>query len=681
MHLHSDPAEQALRFRDEAIQALQRTPVTCIVDGGCGPAGQRLPYDRLEVHGRVFHPKLVLLLFGKFARLQVGSGNLTPGGYGGNTELFFVRDLHYEAPEEATILHEVNEFLGQVATIVQSRGTQLDRIREDLTRRLGPKQQSSDRPAFVFLHSMRAPILDQFLDLVPREARVTRVGVMAPFFEADDADAMSIDELRSVLKSLTTARPGDPPRLDIGLLWDDAPNASTPPTPLSLTQGCNQLWRIHRGSDEEVTVDYLTLLAVTTAQVQIEDRHGESRRRPRQELEEALEEGKARPVQGLAAYAPRRILELIEEHGSHVHIWLHPASRLEEGVPVHRPLHAKLITLTVKHRRKELTYVLVGSPNASRRALLQTAADGGNVEIAAAFMLEGALALHDFAPELVHGRRETIKLTDRHFPPTMPNLAAWIESAIHDAAEQRLDVTWARRGPAPLGPFQLRYAKKTLLSGDRPPSGTTTVEGFTLQGSNCELVLTAHEQEFMVPIHVLDLAMLPTNPALVELELRELLALLGHRLGAERLATLKNTPGGVSMSVVLETIFGEGFGPVDVFKAWWGLERELADETLSVAAFRLLLVSPVSAGAVWDRMLKARDTPGGLTRDETWFYGAELLHVLTRTPIPEDASAPKKREILDEFTSKLRADLAELRPGNKGRPWVKDILKHYGVTT
>ncbi|HSN98990.1 MAG TPA: hypothetical protein VLS89_11915, partial [Candidatus Nanopelagicales bacterium] len=381
----------------------------------------------------------------------------------------------------------------------------------------------------------------------------------------------------------------------------------------------------------------------------------------------------------VVAFAPRRIVELLRAAGTDVHVWLHPARRIEDGVWVNRPLHAKLLLVTVERRRQVFTYVLVGSPNASRRALLHGPEQGGNVEFAVAFMLEGAHALTDFAPELVHGRLETVALAERAFPAALPNLALWIESAIHDAEKRTLTVTWATEGTAPLGPFRLLYDDKQIASGDGPPPASTHVDGFTLVASTCELVLAAGGREATIPITVRDLAMLPTNPALLELDLRELLALLGRRIGAERLASLRSDPRGVGMASVLEALFGEGFGPVDVFKAWWGIARELQEPGLAVPAFRLMLVGPLGAAAVWKRMREAVNVPEGLTRDEAWFYGAELLSTLAQVQIPEGPTAAEKRKLLAEHTAALRADLAALRPADDSRPWVKRILHHYGV--
>ncbi|WP_437737339.1 phospholipase D family protein [Sorangium sp. So ce1335] len=685
LRLTSDPQEQAPRFHDEAIRALQATPVACIVDAGMRQPGRRLPYDLLEVHTRVFHPKLVLLLFEEFARVQIGSGNLTRGGYGERTELFFLRDLRYEAPEDAALLRDLERFLADIAGLARTPGTQLGLVRDELARRLGTATAAApSAPSLQILHSTRHPILPRFLALLPADARLTRVGVLAPFFERDDADAADVDEISSVLDALMRARPARSPALDLGLLWDDDPAAApSAPVNVALEREIGRLWRWDTagGAGKEPSVDYLTLTAVTAAQIQFEDRHGVARRRPRGELEAAIAEGRARPVQGVVAFAPRRIVERLRKDGADVHVWLHPARRREDGLWVNRPLHAKLFTVTVERRRQVLTYVLVGSPNASRRALLQDVEQGGNVELAVAFVLEGEHALADFAPALVHGRVETVEFAERVFPESQSNLAVWIESAIHDAEQRTLTVTWANEGPAPLGPFLLTYAGQLLASGDGPPGEPTRVEGFTLANAPCELVLAACGREFTIPILVRDLAMLPASAALHDLDLRELLALLGRRIGVERLAGLRSDPSSVGMESVLETIFGDGFGPVDVFKAWWGIAHDLAEPGLSAPALRAMLLGPLGAAAVWKRMREAVGVPDGLTRDEAWLYGAELLRTLAEVELPEDATAPRKREILAELTGGLHADLAALQPADDGRPWVQRILNYYGVAS
>lgn len=475
LRLASDPVEQAPRFHDEAIRALQATPVACVVDAGMRQPGRRLPYDLLEVHARVFHPKLALLVFEEFARVQIGSGNLTRGGYGESTELFFLRDLRYDAPEDAALLRELERFLADVAGLARAPGTQLALARDELARRLGPSAAAPrGAPSVQILHSTRAPILPRFLDLIPADARIARVGVLAPFFERDDADAADADELSSVLKALVSARPAPSPVLDLGLLWDDDPSPAAPaPTPPALERELGRLWRVNAasGAGGGPSVDYLTPIAVTAAQVQVEDRHGAARRRPRAELEAAVAEGRARPVQGVVAFAPRRIVERLNKDDADVHVWLHPARRIEDGAWVNRPLHAKLLTITVERRRQALTYVLVGSPNASRRALLQGAEQGGNVELAVAFVLQGAHALADFAPELVHGHVEAIDFAERAFPESQPNVALWIESAVHDAEPRSAGRCSARSAPRRSGGACARpWARPTGSPATRPGS-------------------------------------------------------------------------------------------------------------------------------------------------------------------------------------------------------------------
>ncbi|NUQ72875.1 MAG: hypothetical protein HUU21_04890 [Polyangiaceae bacterium] len=681
LRLSSDPQEQPLRFHGEAVRALQTTPVACIVDAGMRQPGHKLPYDLLDVHARVFHPKLALLLFDEFARLHIGSGNLTRGGFGGNTELFFIRDLHYDDADSAAVLREVDEFLADIGGLTKNPGTQLGLVRDELARRMGSGGAEPRARSCQFLCSTREAILPRFLDLIPADARVTRVGVLAPFFERDDADAAISDELSSVLTTLVKARPKSSPTLDVGLLWDDMKSATAATANATLDEGLGRLWSWNEGTEKDASINYITPVKLTANQVEYEDRRGERRRRPRGELEKAIQEGRARPVEGLSGFAPRKIIKMLSASGVDLHVWLHPARRFEDGVSVNRPLHAKLFTIAIERRRQELTYVLVGSPNASRRALLQGPAQGGNVETAVAFVLEGSHAIADFAPELVHGRLESMDLVEREFPESLANLSLWIESAVHDAEQRTLTITWAKEGPAPLGPYQLFYttSDKPIAVDDGAPTHPTVVVGFTLVESSCELVLSAGEREFTIPITVRDLAMLPASPALMDLELRELLALLGRRIGAERIEVLRSNKNGIGMAPVLEAIFGDGFGPVDVFKAWWGISGDLEDHGLSVPAFRLVVLGPIGAAAVWKRMREAVGVLDGLTRDEAWFYGAELLDTLSHVNIPEDPRAAAKRAILMEFLTALRGDLEDLVPAEDGRPWMRRILQHYGV--
>ncbi len=675
LRLSADPTEEPRRYHQEARAALQQTPVVAIVDAAMRPPGHRLPYDLLEVHGRVFHPKLALLLFDDHARVLLGSGNLTRGGFGDNTELWFHHDATYDG--DAALLWQLHRFLDEARRLCRHQGTQLEQLFTILTARL-PEQEPSptDRP-FALLSSFDAPILEQLRTAIPEGAKLEGASVLAPFFEADDIKATEKGDCEAVLHELVAET--DAP-IEIGVVWDPAP--LHPPNAVEhLDDAVGQLcvWSYTMQADGSPVAEYLTVEGITPRQIQFLDARGKSRRWDRDEAEQALQNGKLGPIGPINVFAPKHLIESLTKRRD-VSLWLHPSWRYEDGRPCHRPLHAKLVLLRVTHRKRPTTVVLIGSPNPSRGAMLRRVADAGNVELAIAFVLEDHHHLTDLCPELVRAPTDQLNMQERTYPEGSPNLALWIESAIHDAEAGTLTVTWSTKGPAPLPDWELRYLDRVLAKGHGPPPSPTLVDPFDLLPASCELELFAAGERFTIPITVRDLTALPVDASLAGLTLQELLALLGRRIGTERLSTLRRERGSAGAHLALEAIFGEGFSPTDVFRAWWSLAHDLADERTTLGSFRAQVDGALGCRAVWTKLreaVDAEDAAARLSPDEAWFYGAELLHTLRAITIPEGPDAPTKRTLLDAFLTDLQAHLADLSPDPKRGRWVKKVLAHY----
>lgn len=682
LRLQGDPEEDAARYHEEARAALRDTPVACVVDASVRRPGKRLPYDQLLVRERTFHPKLILVLYEQDARLVIGSGNLTQPGLTQNTELFFSRRLRYDASSDAALLRQTDEFLGQVMGLVASPGSLLAQVRETLTRRLGhgaaPATNSGTDARLV--STFRTALLAQLDSALPGDAQLLRIGVLAPFFEKDD-EAAGSDEagLGSVLRSLAGLRKGRDVVMDVGLPWEDAPLAPGPKE-VRLADNLGVLWasrdQLEDGDAVQHKIFYVRLDSIGPRTISYRDHHGEGRRVARDVVDEAIKERSFWPIQRPQVFAPRRILERIgTEHT--LNLWLHPAATLSpQGRPCRRPLHAKLFLITYKTRRGTRTLVLLGSPNASRAALAHPVEDGGNVEVGVLSVLDGAVSLQDVLPSLTLVDAAQVDFLERQFPVAQPDLSAWITDAVHDAAARTLEVQWAAQGPAPLGSWTLRYNERELVHGEGPPLTPTLLTDFELSRATAELILIAGDGEWTVPIRVMDLAALPINTMLAALDLRELLALLGRRVGVERITTLRAARGADGVNAVLEAIFGEGFGPTDVFKAWWGIAGELA-APLTVSGFRHRLVGPTGVETVWTRL---REEAGGrVSSDEVWVYGCELLRTLCSVSLLPGADTAFKQALLDEVCAGLRIQLANMRPAADGHPWIDAVTRFYGV--
>ncbi|MCA9621403.1 MAG: hypothetical protein KC731_20420, partial [Myxococcales bacterium] len=501
-----------------------------------------------------------------------------------------------------------------------------------------------------------------------------------PFFESDLAHAADVESCDAVLQSLATDAHVP---LEVGLVWDPAPIRPPHAVPqLDDLVGELCVWASQDDAGAPV-VEYLHIDELTRQRIRYRDAYGQSRVHPRDDAEAAIHRGDLGPVGPITAYAPKRLLEALGDRGD-LSFWLHPSWRFEGDRPQHRPLHAKLVLLRHTHRGREETLVLLGSPNPSRGALLLDVAGGGNVELAVAFALEGHHHLADICPELVRCDAEALTLEERPYRAAPPNLALWIESAVHDAADGSLLITWRDERPHPLPAWRIDYLDRAIASGEGRPDAPTLVTSFTLSPASCEIVLVAAGERYPLPITVRDLVALPSDASLADLSLEELLALLGRRIGGERLASLREAGGGDGAHHALEAIFGEGFAPTDVFRAWWSIADHLGDPRTTLGAFRGHVEGSLGAQAVWQRLhdtLTADDEARRLTRDEIWFYGAELLRTLRPivAAIPEGPDAPAKRSVLATFLAHLEAELVPLSPDPTRGGWVAQVIAHYAV--
>ena len=673
LRLGSDPDEQTVDFLREGRAALQEVPVACFVDADARTPGQRLPYDLRLVHGRVFHPKLALVVHEDHLALLLGSGNLTRGGYGDNTELWLSRKLPFADPETALVADELLAFLAGVEQLGGPPSPQLAAIRELLRPRLAAVATATPR-SFKVLHSIEAPLLPALLELLPRDAEIVRVGGLAPFFERDDQQAVDVQSMRSIFSEILAARRSQDAVIDLGFGWQGGP-LGPPPTVPSLEQGLGQLWVLRHASDPPV-LEYLTPLKLTSKQVRHLDARGVDRAWSREQAEEAHAGRRLYPAAPLLANGPAKIVEALRTQRE-LRTWLLPTSRLDDGRPVRRPLHAKLLAITTQRRGKQTTYVLAGSPNLSGRALLHPA-PAGNVELAVVHILDGAWTLPDLAPELIACPAEQLRLSDPVFPASGENLGRWIVDACHDAGARELRVVWAPDIVA-AGPWRLSYLKRLLAEGRDPPRGELTVGDFDLSLMSCELTLEVAGEAYSVPIRILDLTRLPLDPIEASYGLAELIALLGRRIGRERLAHVAAQARVAQGRTLLELLFGEGFTPTDIFRAWKNVARELAEEGLSLPAFRYILGGPLGVRVVWQRLTEAIDRE--MSREVVWFHGAELLKTLSEVVLPEDPDRPAKHAALQEWLAELRVALERLAPDPTGQPWLDPILRFYRPLT
>lgn len=671
LRLTSDPIEQAERYHHEARRALQEIPVVAIVDAGERRPGRRLPFDLLEVSESVFHPKSVLLLYRRFARLLIGSGNLTFSGYGGNTELFLRTDLFYADAADASMLAAFDAHLGRIRVLVRYPGTQFDFFRQELRRRIPSASADPVSPGLALLDSTSGPIVQQLAALLPANAVIESIGMLAPFYERDDVGEPDVTSVFGAL----APKAGKDALLDVGVAWDNpqvhASSAS------SLEDGLGRIWTWATENGGARVLRHMVPTGLGPNTLAYVDDTGQGRRGPLDEVRDAIEQRNLWVQPPPIAFAPRNAIAAAAKRFAEVRLWLHPATRLDEGRPVHRPLHAKLMVVAYRSGRTRESLVMLGSPNMSRRALLMGAGNGtGNVEVAIAFRLDSAITLRDLVPELVHAPASAFELKERDFPDPGRNYALAVDRAVHDPTTRSLVVTWSPAA-VDLPAWRLSYDGNQLATSTSPPDAPVVVSGFVLKPSTAEAVLHVGGRDFPVPILVTDLVALPAAPSGPSIGLDELLMLLGRRIGAERAIQIAERRGrGPGDNDELAAIFGDGFGPTDVFRAWWSVAEDLRDPSLSVQGFRLRLEGALGAGAAWACMLDAVKAQT-LTPEETWFYGAELLRALGEVDMPPAEDRDAKDAVLKTFSARVRGELGSLAIDAGPRPWVKRITAFY----
>lgn len=684
LQVNADPEEAALAFLEESRRALKETPVAVLVDASMRRPGRRLPYDQLLVRQRTFHPKVALLVFDDHARLLIGSANLTRSGFEQNLEAGFLRQLRYDDPADCETLRETRTFLAQCGDMAVHPGSLLGQALDALDRRLPPRPTRVPARDHCLVSSFDGPLLDQLLSHVPEAAKLTHVGVLAPYFEHDDQEIGTDEGLPSLLGELVDRRGTGRVRVDVGVSWADAPlDPGTTSLP-TIHEHLEQLWawrwnEEHDGRRRE-RIEYLVPTALTANQLAYRDARGDSKRWPRADVDRVLDERRFWVIDTPTLTLPAAILAHVGERHD-LRLLLQPSAGFgDDGRVLRRSLHAKVFLLTSELRGRASTVVLLGSANASRAAMLRSVEGGGNVEVGVVARIEGVVTLADLLPTLVAFDLPRVRCVPVEMTGGGVDLSSWIRDVAFDAASETLQVTWETEGPAPLGAWSMRYADATLAQGSGVPEASTTVAPFRLRQDTAELFFGSGEREWAVPIRVVDLAALPTNEVLTSLPLRDLLALLGRRVGAERYSTLTRELGAAGSAPILDAIFGDAFGPVDVFKAWWGLADALASAQ-SLAAFRIALVGPLGASAAWKALRAEGESIDGersrLARDEVWFYGAELGRSLAAVAIAPGPDAPPKREALDAFLDVLRSELETLRPDISQRPWLDDVVRFY----
>lgn len=682
LRLMSDPQEQPLRFHYEAQRALQAIPVAVFVDAHQRTGGRRLTYDLIEIISRIFHPKAVLLLYAKSAVLQIASANLTSAGYENNAELIFRQELTYSSAEDAAILRDFAKHLERVQAIARQPSSQLSLVLEELRRKLPASSKRPANPSFAFCDStLEESILQQVAARIPNGATVTRIGMLAPFYERDDASGDLSDALDGSIFGELAKIGNKETCLDVAIFWNNAPVHCDTSENVALEDGLGRLWAwSYTTEEDEQSVMYLVPVKLTASYLYYRDQHGERRKDPLSEALEAHDDKRLWLPPKPEVFAPATTLMRAEEHFADVQIWLHPAARLRKGKPIRRPLHAKLLLITYDLAGKSQTLVMLGSANMSRKALLFGTDSGANVELSALFCLDGERTVSEFCPELVLAPEERPDLLERELVEPGIFWGMLIDRVLYDPKTKALTIAWSQQHESPPDGWQLCYLSNELARGETAPKQNTDVFDFELLPSSAEVTLIVASMAYSIPIIVTDLVALPPGPALADIGLQELLLLLGRRVGLERASMLveKSLSGNDALDVLgSASEFGMNLSPTDVFRAWWCLAEQLADSGLSVQGVRLQIDGTIGLRALWERLKKEGLDNPSIGSEAVWFYGVELVKELRAIKIDDSPDRNAKLLLIRSFIAETEADLQALSPIHVEQPWIKRLAKFY----
>jgi hypothetical protein len=133
--------------------------------------GHHLGYKRL------FHPKLLIALFGDEVVWSGGSLNLTPAGWRHNREVVI-----FHRPGDKTLPRELRELLTWLGTVRAAR------VIVEATR-----DQPDTKLQARFLTSLKSPIGERFLSHGPKKNQVEEIHLAAPFFEKGESEGRPLD--------------------------------------------------------------------------------------------------------------------------------------------------------------------------------------------------------------------------------------------------------------------------------------------------------------------------------------------------------------------------------------------------------------------------------------------------------------------------------------------------------
>ena len=183
----------------------------------------------------------------------------------------------------------------------------------------------------MFLDSTTGPILDQFAAFLPEDAVIRSIGMLAPFYERDDAEF----DVTSVFGALAPQVGGDA-TLDVGLAWDNPQVHMSDDS--TIEDGLGRLWTWAYDFEGTRVVEHLVPTLIGPKTLSYLDEAGQGRRIALDEVLEALDQRTLWQQPKPETFAPRNTVAVASERFSKIRIWLHPANsaRRWTALPIDR---------------------------------------------------------------------------------------------------------------------------------------------------------------------------------------------------------------------------------------------------------------------------------------------------------------------------------------------------------
>lgn len=126
-----------------------------------------------------FHPKVILLLGKKKARLFVGSANIKTSGYAINNEAFNFIDYSPEHPESLDVIVAAIDFFSEINEISYKLDNEIIKASKEFVY----YHKSNKNPNMNLLHNMTRPILGQVAELIDHPVKSIRIAV--PYYDKE----------------------------------------------------------------------------------------------------------------------------------------------------------------------------------------------------------------------------------------------------------------------------------------------------------------------------------------------------------------------------------------------------------------------------------------------------------------------------------------------------------------